>query len=100
MLRVGLPKGLMNAAQVTRGEGRGRIKSGVDHRVSGHDSERKALGPCGAGKFFRSVTPVVKPAKEPDKHETGLARRLLDIEVDGVGMFQQAEIGKPKAHGV
>ena len=93
-------EGGMELAEIGGGHCRGGIEPRVFHRVARHDGEREVLRPRRAEKFLDAVAPIIQSAKEPDQHEACLARGLLDIEIDRIGMFEHAEIGEPQAHGV
>ena len=45
-----------------------------------------------AASSLDAVAPVVDAAEQPDQHEARAGRNLLEIEIDGIGMFQRGEI--------
>ena len=81
-----------------RGSGGDRRRATVEaassrrifHRVARHDGQREILRSRGARKFLDAVAPIVKAAEETDEDEARLARGLLDIEIDRIGVFERS----------
>ena len=100
VFRPAVLEGGVNMAEINGGDCRGGVEPCIFHRVARHDGEREILRPRRAGKFLDAVAPIVKTAEKTDQDKARLARGLLDIEIDRIGVFERAEIGEPQAHGV
>ena len=90
----------MDTAEIIGGDRRGFVEPLVFHRVTRHDGESEVLASRRAGKFLDAIAPIVQTTEETNEDEARLARGLLDIKIDRIGVFERAEIGKAQAHGV
>ena len=48
-------------------------------------------------QFLDAVAPIIHAAQQAHEYEARPGADLLQIEIDGIGMFQRGEIGEPKA---
>ena len=91
VLRAAVLKEGPYAHAILRRQRRGLAQTLIVQIVARNDGQRKTLRARQGRELLDAVRPVFLAAKQPDHDKTRVARHLVEIKIDGKGVFQLRE---------